>query len=1097
MKQIFYISSIIATCFLLSSCGGGGSGSDAGSDNPPPPVNKSPTVDAGSNIRVSETESVALNATASDEDGTIASISWVQLSGTAVSLEQTNELTLSFTPPDVAKSEILSFEVTVTDNNGATAKDSTSVIVVPVVEIEIQTESTAVEITQLSSGTNGPLTLDENNRTKLEDSGVGSLITATDANGNLALMALTPRALDETVEVTSLSTLEVMLRFVPSVNQFMMANPTFFNDSLSISPEIQEAASYISATPNWSLEQPEFEQLYVAALETTLIQIKLENATAQQISKSLGLVPDKTIHLGTGLDGIEPGYLHRWFKTEVSMLPSDNGSNDYQIKIENENYRRWLIAMITDDPESNEELVIDNNRTFIIPSEPDILPRILGNIPSITTPIISTSEYPSEEENQSGYGVHVYGIALSDIGNRPTKGKAATAFWYSAGLTLTYEAVLPMLGTWIPVLDNADCISEFLSPENLIGSTSKGFSKSIASSNAIREYLINNDYDNAAYEAFILVSETIINGGVDCILTDDMEVLNQVIGKFKRVGGIVKRAAVLLQLTEIVISETNAVLEHSLGKSHRFWRINNTNESELNLSADEFDIAPTSGSFHYSTQVDLANLEDSLAIKYLGTCESDERVKCEAYSFDYDPPYTFEFTVGCLNPINGEAVPCQSVTANSRPSDDYDNETTAEITSVDEDGKIRFDLEVDSEGEYVGELISIDDTGGESQNYYFNLQAKRIQPQLSVYKDGIELDYTIDNGTMIIQDPITVEVSSEESLLELELELVNSGYGTSKIEQINTPAIDGLNIEISEQQIVGLSKNNFAPGKSTIKVTYLPTDENDIEFEETLTITGRLADKSVHGGVSQNAFDTIEFTLKAISCRREVEQNTDFATYYERILCGNFSTGEFDYSDSVYIKEPREGDTRQTLDIEIYEWNLEQSSYPISRFDYEQYYSYYGEDTSNINHFNVTRKTKSECSEPFNDDSCQYLTVFGYETPSGSYRDYDFQYSLYNNGTSYFLYHNSNPVSVDRTWTLVTCPGGSHITGCGAPRLNPEINVYYGQTAVDIYSAQRDILLELESIHRDKVYTEQDSRVYKENTEAKELYIEPWYIPQG
>lgn len=90
-----------------------------------------PTVDAGANqtitlTGISATTDVTLTATASDPDGTIVSYLWEQLSGTPVSIDTPN--TASATPNDLPADTYV-FQVTVTDNDGATATDTVTIIV--------------------------------------------------------------------------------------------------------------------------------------------------------------------------------------------------------------------------------------------------------------------------------------------------------------------------------------------------------------------------------------------------------------------------------------------------------------------------------------------------------------------------------------------------------------------------------------------------------------------------------------------------------------------------------------------------------------------------------------------------------------------------------------------------------------------------------------------------------------------------------------------------------------------------------------------------------------------------------------------------------
>ena len=96
------------------------------------PVNQSPTALAGNDITVDEQTAVTLNGSGTDSDGSIASYSWAQSSGTSVTLANADTTSVSFTAPTVTSTEALTFALTVTDNEGATHVDSVTVSVNPV-----------------------------------------------------------------------------------------------------------------------------------------------------------------------------------------------------------------------------------------------------------------------------------------------------------------------------------------------------------------------------------------------------------------------------------------------------------------------------------------------------------------------------------------------------------------------------------------------------------------------------------------------------------------------------------------------------------------------------------------------------------------------------------------------------------------------------------------------------------------------------------------------------------------------------------------------------------------------------------------------------
>ncbi|MEZ8862213.1 glycosyl hydrolase family 18 protein [Vibrio sp. 10N.247.311.51] len=96
------------------------------------PVNRKPTAAAGADQSVEGPAFVSLDGSASkDSDGTIASYAWSQVSGTAVTLANANAAVASFDVVEVAQQEALTFSLTVTDNEGATATDTVVVTVTP------------------------------------------------------------------------------------------------------------------------------------------------------------------------------------------------------------------------------------------------------------------------------------------------------------------------------------------------------------------------------------------------------------------------------------------------------------------------------------------------------------------------------------------------------------------------------------------------------------------------------------------------------------------------------------------------------------------------------------------------------------------------------------------------------------------------------------------------------------------------------------------------------------------------------------------------------------------------------------------------------
>jgi hypothetical protein len=134
------LSPLFLSAMLLTGCGGSSS-------------NVGPTVDAGTNQSVIELQNVSLLGTASDIDGSIATYQWAQTSGASVELTSAGSAVASFVAPDIILDETLTFQLTVTDNDGDTASASVDVAVVHINEVAIANagaDQSVVEQTQVT-----------------------------------------------------------------------------------------------------------------------------------------------------------------------------------------------------------------------------------------------------------------------------------------------------------------------------------------------------------------------------------------------------------------------------------------------------------------------------------------------------------------------------------------------------------------------------------------------------------------------------------------------------------------------------------------------------------------------------------------------------------------------------------------------------------------------------------------------------------------------------------------------------------------------------------------------------------------------------------
>lgn len=97
------------------------------------PANLPPVVDAGPDATVSGNTPVELSGSATDpESDPLSNVQWTQIAGPSVTLSTPNNYGASFTtPPKTNSQQVLTFQLSVDDNQGNTGADTVDVIVLP------------------------------------------------------------------------------------------------------------------------------------------------------------------------------------------------------------------------------------------------------------------------------------------------------------------------------------------------------------------------------------------------------------------------------------------------------------------------------------------------------------------------------------------------------------------------------------------------------------------------------------------------------------------------------------------------------------------------------------------------------------------------------------------------------------------------------------------------------------------------------------------------------------------------------------------------------------------------------------------------------
>lgn len=856
------------------------------------PVNASPTVDAGADAIVRENQRYTLNATASDEDGQIDEVEWIQTSGVAVSISDKTLIQPEIALPDITEKSEISFEVSVIDNEGKVATDSVSFTLVPTIAIPVSIEDGSNDVTSIATGTQGVVSqsdviyIDDNNN-------LPTVVAGLDAAGDIKLLSYANNELDS-IALNSASTLRVILSFFPTIDEYLSENPSYFDAQLINMPEAIAAANYIKNN-KWSLSDPNFEDLMVDLLDAMLSRISQNNELDESAYPKRGSVGTDAMHLGSNdamtVDDVAIGYTDQKFRTTVSINPVEerNETETYTVTVENENFKRWLIVNITDQPNKSGDIVVDNKRVFVVPADDSFINRLLDlvneNTPSATSEILSSKDL--ENASSSNFGVYVYAFTIGDILNRPTQGHAESAYFLSSAYTLLFDFAIPLVSTFSGEFAENTCFKDLFNINKLGKEGSLGLAKNIAASNLIQEYLIAGNYDLAAIEAVILLTEAINNIATDCAKDGTAELF---LTKLENTFGNIKEGKLFayFKAANIVAVWANGAAEHAGGNSQRFWRISNTTDTtaEVLATTPESLIVALSDEFHYSDVEDLQELSNSESTKYQGSCVSDDRERCLAYTFDSSPPYSAQLKVSCKHPVTKNDTNCKSITATSFfQNNEYSLEDFVS-TDVDDNGFINFSFEMDELGEYQIEYTTTDIVDGVSPTQYINIQAKRAKPQIRVLQGDTELGYTINNGKLILEKPIELTLEDGEQSSTYDLQLRNAGLGKAYIDSIEDPENVDVTTDLSPQEIERNATLGFT-------LTYTPeSGASNEEFEDQITLRGRFGEESVYAFQDQDVFS--EIVIPVVNKQNPIVASIigTWHTYEERyLLADSFPTG--------------------------------------------------------------------------------------------------------------------------------------------------------------------------------------------------------------
>ena len=197
-KQTVKSLSALTIMGMLSACGG-----SSGSDNDDTTANVTPVASAGTDQTAAEQSSVTLQGSGTDSDGTIASYNWTQTSGTSVTLTSSNSASSSFTAPDISSDETLTFELTVTDNDGATSTDTINIAILAASETGNTTPiANAGDDQSVSTGNTVTLSASQSLDADGDDLTYLWSLTSTPTNSSASLSSTTSASPTFTADIT-------------------------------------------------------------------------------------------------------------------------------------------------------------------------------------------------------------------------------------------------------------------------------------------------------------------------------------------------------------------------------------------------------------------------------------------------------------------------------------------------------------------------------------------------------------------------------------------------------------------------------------------------------------------------------------------------------------------------------------------------------------------------------------------------------------------------------------------------------------------------------------------------------------------------------
>lgn len=745
-------------------------------------VNQAPTVNAGDDQTVNELTEVALSGSGTDSDGTIASYEWTQTAGVAVTLINASTDTFSFDSPITSVVLTLTFQLIVTDNEGASATDSVNITVNP---IDIGLIDIPKVVQTLSF--DRPISIDVNAPLNLISPYAGSSYLDTQAESSIERLDIDEMMMvvnqDEQVvmlgkfikgktnqELSSKTTAVTLLSLFPSLASTYSNDPQKFTTLISDFEEVTALAGFINANADWSLgEDANFISAYADAVKKIYGAIENGYFSSSTQSKSFSSerkrvktnnFSSRVSVVSTSTEGIKSG-----ITLEVTGEQTQEENPEFKLTIDNA-FNRYAVIVVGDEQHDY------GLRSFMVGPEE----YWYGSVVEF---------YKSEMLLQSEAGTNVYAYGMGQ-GIAALSSEAEYGYHAEATLaTLIHYQVIPRFTAqwgmkaeclkekWLPLTENGGFPSIINSTAtslyNYMPILEQGTNYSYVQASSAawgnllsenKKDIVNCIIDNAADILSGKVKGSLTNK-LKAELTDYVEGTLKISKLFNSLIGKVNDFMNLLDDLDKITSlspKLTAVFE----AAHKFeeWNIQNKHIK----STDKLKISGNVSGDAYESSFLLSNLFD-YKYEFSGDCPQD--TICEYFVYPRTIPFIVDFESNCVDANNTTSM-CRNIVIDFGDTKSIGGTTNNPTIPLNGDSytKTYTHNESKTKQSYTGKA-SVADLDGAYAEYDFKIQVEEAVPDLKIFVDGELYQEGVNN---------TFNCDSSE-IIEKKLTLINSGLG--------------------------------------------------------------------------------------------------------------------------------------------------------------------------------------------------------------------------------------------------------------------------------------------------------------------------------